>query len=93
VALLFTETTLRTNVFLKVLHDPVAAELLPKCVYVRVAFKKDSGEAKRLKVAAAPVLLLLDPTGEAPKELRRLAGGSARELRAAMEAAIQKLAR
>lgn len=75
------------------LHDPVAAEVLPKCVYVRVEFKKDSDEAKRLKVAAAPVLLLLDPTGEAPKELRRLAGGSAREMRAALEGAIKKLSK
>jgi hypothetical protein len=76
-----------------VLHDPVAAELLPKCVYARVEYKKDSDDAKRWKVTAAPVLLLVDATGEEPKELKRLAGGSAREMRAALEGAIKKLAK
>ena len=89
--LLFTEGTLRTNIFLKVLHDPAAAEVLAKCAYVRVEYKKDGDEAKRFKIASAPLLLLIDPTGEEPKELRRVAGGSARELRAVLEGALKKL--
>jgi hypothetical protein len=90
VVVLFTETTLRTNVFLKVLHDPAVAEILPKTVYARVEYRKDSTEAKRWKVPAAPVLLVLDASGEAPKELRRLAGGGALQVRAILEGILKK---
>lgn len=90
-ALLFTEGGPRTNLFLKVLFDPAAVDGLAKFAFVKIDHKKDGPEAKRFKVSGAPLLLLLDPTGEEPKELRRISGGSAKEIRSQLDAALRRL--
>jgi hypothetical protein len=74
-----------------VLFDPAAVEGLAKLAFVKIEYRKDGPEAKRFKVPGAPLLLLLDPTGEEPKELKRVAGGSAKEIRSQLDAALKRL--
>lgn len=52
-----------SNETLKALEDVAVAKLHDKCSFIKIAFKKDSEEAK-LWGAAAPTVLIVDPTKE-----------------------------
>ena len=60
--------------------------------YASVAYEKDSEEAKKYKVTAAPTLLVLDPRPEAPKELKKLTSGAPAGVKSAIAAAVKSLA-
>jgi hypothetical protein len=56
-----------------------------------VKFDKTSEDAKTLKVTAAPTLVIVDPTGEAPKVIKSMAGGTPKSVSTAIEDAVKKL--
>ncbi len=89
--LLFADKSPRTEAFLKVLSDPALADAFPKVAYAKVAFEKDSEDAKKWKVTAAPVLVLLDASGAEPKVIKQVKSGSAASIRKDFEDAAKKL--
>jgi hypothetical protein len=91
--LLFGDATPKTKLFAEMLGDPSLDESFGKVVYAVVEFKKDSDDAKKYKVTAAPTLLILDPRPEAPKELKKMAGGSPPAIKSEIEKAVKALSK
>ncbi len=54
-------------------------------------FDKTSEEAKTLKVTKAPTLVIVDATGEAPKVIKSMTGGTPKSVSTAIEDAVKKL--
>lgn len=88
---LFADKTPKTDAFLKVLSDPALADAFPKVAYAKVDFDKDSEDAKKWKVTAAPTLVLLDASGDEPKPVKSVRSGSAASIRKDFEDAAKKL--
>lgn len=91
--LLFADATPKTKAYTEMLGDPSLDESFAKVVYAAVEFKKDSDDAKKYKVTSAPTLLILDPRGEAPKELKKMAGGSPASVKSEIEKAVKVLSK
>lgn len=90
--LLFADKTPKTDAFLKILSEPpLGAEGFSKVAYAKVEFDKDSDDAKKWKVTAAPTLVLLDASGDEPKLVKTLRGGSAISIRKDFDDAAKKL--
>ena len=91
--ILFTEaqTGPKTDVWYKLLTDQVVSPSLGKCAYAAVKFDKTSEEAKTLKVTTAPVLVIVDATGEEPKVIKSMAGGTPKSIAKELEDAVKKL--
>lgn len=88
----FLDYTQKSDLFeKKILADPLLAETFGKVAYVKVTFKKDSEDAKKWKVNAAPTLLLVDAAHGEPKELKRLPGGSPASIKKEIENALKKV--
>ena len=68
----FTDKSSGSSAMLKAICDLSVEPEISKCAYAKVEFKKDSEDAKKFNVTAAPALLFLDPTQDPPKELKRL---------------------
>ncbi len=64
---------------------------LAKCAYAAVKFEKGSEDAKTLKVTTAPVLVIVDATGETPKVVKTMTSGTPKSVAAALEDAVKKL--
>lgn len=93
VVLLFGDASPKTKFFSEMLGDPSLDESFGNVQYSTVEFKKDSEDAKKYKVTAAPTLLILDPRGEAPKELKKLTSGSPASVKTAIAAAIKTISK
>lgn len=92
VAILFADKSPRTDVFVKVLSEPpLGAEGFAKVAYAKVDFDKDSEEAKKWKVTAAPTLVLLDAAGAEPKLLKTIKSGTPASIRKDFDDAARKL--
>jgi len=78
--LFFTDKSAGSASMLKALSDLTVEPEIASCAYAKVEFKKDSPEATKYKVTAAPTLLFLDPTPDPAKELKRLTSGGAGEI-------------
>lgn len=91
--ILFTETQAgpKTDVWYKMLTDAAVTPNLDKCAYAAVKFDKTSEEAKTLKVTTAPVLVIVDATGDEPKVIKTMSGGTPKSIATALEDAIKKL--
>jgi hypothetical protein len=76
VALYFTDKSAKSQSFLKLLSDPDVEAEVNKTAYAKVEFKKDSEEAVKFGVTAAPTLVLIDATPDEPKVLKTLTGGT-----------------
>ncbi len=74
------------------LGDASLDEAFGKIAYAMVEFSKDSADAKKLKVTAAPTLLILDVSKEEPKELKKMTAGAPPTVKKEIEAAIKKVA-
>lgn len=73
--LFFTDKSAGSTAMLRALSDLSVEPEISQCAYAKVELKKDSPDAARYKVTAAPTLLFLDPRPEPPKELKRLTAG------------------
>jgi hypothetical protein len=91
--LLFGDATPKTKLYTEMLGDASLDESFTKVVFAIVAYTKDSDEAKKYKVTAAPTLLILDPRPEAPKELKKLAGGAPPTVKSEIEKAVKALSK
>ena len=61
---------------LAALSHPSLEEEMATIAYAKVEFKKDSDEAKLLKVSSAGTLVLVDARGETPKVIKSMSSGS-----------------
>ena len=75
------------------LGDASLDESFGNVFFASVEFKKDGEDAKKYKVTAAPTLLILDPRGEAPKELKKITSGGPKAVKDAIAAAIKSMAK
>ena len=75
------------------LGDPALDESFGSVVFASVTFEKGGEDAKKYKVSAAPTLLILDPRGEAPKELKKITGGAPPAIKAAIAAAVKTMSK
>lgn len=91
--LLFGDAGPKTKLFSEMLGDPSLDESFGLVAYATVEFKKDSEEAKKFKVSSAPTLLILDARGEAPKELKKMAGGSPASVKSEIAKAVKAMAK
>jgi len=87
----FADKGAASQALLKVVSDPSLTEEIGNCAYVRVDYKKDSEDAKKLGVTSAPTLLLIDATGEQPKELKKLTTATAKTLLKDLQDAAKKM--
>jgi YHS domain-containing protein len=92
VVVLFMDAGPKSKAFSEMLGDPSLDESFGKVAYAAVEFKKDDETCKKLKVTAAPTLLILDPRGEEPKEIKKMAGGAPPTIKKEIDAAVKKLA-
>lgn len=93
VVLLFGDAGPKTKLFSEMLGDPSLDDSFGGVFYASVEYKKDGEEAKKYKVTAAPTLLILDPRGEAPKELKKLTSGAPPTVKGAIAAAVKSMAK
>jgi hypothetical protein len=93
VVLLFGDASPKTKLFSEMLGDPSLDDAFGKVSYATVEFKKDGEDAKKYKVTSAPTLLILDPRPEAPKELKKMAGGSPASVKSEIEKAVKALSK
>lgn len=93
VVLLFGDAGARTKLFSEMLGDASLDESFGNVFFASVTFEKGGDEAKKYKVTSAPTLLILDPRGEAPKELKKLAGGGPAAVKTAIAAAVKTLSK
>jgi hypothetical protein len=93
VVILFGDAGPKTKLFSEMLGDPSLDESFGSVVYASVEFKKDGEDAKKFKVSAAPTLLILDPRGEAPKELKKLTSGAPPTVKSAIAAAVKTMSK
>ena len=91
VVLLFGDAGAKTKMFSEMLGDPSLDESFGNVFFSSVEYKKDGEDAKKYKVTSAPTLLILDPRGEAPKELKKLSSGGPAAIKAAIAAAIKAM--
>jgi hypothetical protein len=89
--LFFADEKPKSKIFQMLFSDPTFGEdMYEKAAFAKVEFKKDSDECKKWKVTEAPVVLIVDPSGEG-KVLKTVKGGTPRALRKEIEDAIKKL--
>jgi hypothetical protein len=93
VVLFFGDAGAKSKFFLEMLGDPSLDDSFGSVAYAAVAFDKTGEDAKKFKVTAAPALLVLDPRGEAPKELKKLAGGTPGAVKTAIAAAVKAMSK
>lgn len=92
VVLLFADKSAKTTAFVKILSEPpLGPDGFAKVAYAKVEFDKDSEDAKKWKVTAAPALLLLDASGAEPKLVKTLKSGSAASIKKEFDDAAKKL--
>ena len=91
VAALFADKSAKTEAFMKLFLDAGVNPEILNCAFGKVEFKKDSEEAKRYKVTAAPTLLLIDPTKETPVVLKTITSGTPKTLLKDLQEAKEKL--
>lgn len=89
---LFMDAGPKSKMYSEMLGDASLDESFAKVSYATVLFAKDDDQCKKLKVTAAPTLLILDPRGEELKELKKMAGGAPPTIKKEIEAAVKKLA-
>lgn len=75
VALLFADKAGKAPI-LAAISNPALEEEFATIAYAKVEFKKDSEEAKLLKVSSAGSFVLVDARGDAPKVIKSLTSGS-----------------
>jgi YHS domain-containing protein len=90
--LLFSDGGAKSKQFSLMLADASLDEAFGKVAYAMVEFTKDAADAKKLKVTAAPALLILDVSKEEPKELKKMTGGAPPTVKKEIEAALKKVA-
>lgn len=73
------------------LVDPACSPSVDKCAYAAVKFAKDNEDAKKLKVTTAPTLVIVDATGEEPKVIKSMSGGTPKSISTAIEDAVKKM--
>lgn len=73
----FTDKSAGSAAMLKAISDISVEPEISKCAYAKVEFKKDGKHETDFKVTAAPTVLFLDPTGDQPKEIKKLTAGGA----------------
>lgn len=93
VVLFFGDAGAKSKLFLELLGDPSLDDSFGGVAYAAVDFDKTGEDAKRFKVTAAPALLVLDPRTEAPKELKKLSGGTTGAVKAAIAAAVKAMSK
>ncbi len=94
VVLLFADDKPRSQQFARLFADPsFKADLLEKCAFARVEFKKDSDECKKWKVSEAPTILIVDGTSEEPKVLKTIKTARAADIRKDLEDAVKKVSK
>ena len=89
--LFFTDKSAGSTAMLKSLSDVSVESEISKCSYAKIEYKKDEGDSKAYKVTAAPTLLLLDPTQDPPKELKRLTKATAAEVVKEIKDGLKKM--
>jgi hypothetical protein len=89
--LLFVDEKPKSQVFERMFSDPsFGVDLYEKAAFAKVAFKKDSDDAKRWKVSEAGTLVIVDAAGEG-KILKTLKSGTPKSIRKEIEDAVKKL--
>lgn len=91
VAVFFTDKSPKSEAFMKLFVDPGVNPEILGCAFGKVEWKKDSEEAKKYKVTAAPALLLLDPTKEPAAVLKSVTSGTPKSLLKDLQDAKEKL--
>ena len=91
VAALFADKSAKTDAFMKLFLDAGVNPEILNCAFAKVEYKKDSEEAKRYKVTAAPTLLLIDPTKEPAAVLKTITSATAKTLLKDIQEAREKV--
>lgn len=91
VAIVFADKTPKTDAFMKVFLDAGVNPEILSCAFGKVLFNKDSEEAKRYKVTAAPTLVLLDPTKEPAALLKTITAPNPKTLVKDLQDAKEKV--
>jgi hypothetical protein len=90
-AVLFADKTPKTEAFLRIFLDAGVNPEILGCAFGKVEFKKDSEEAKKYKVTAAPTLLLIDPTKDPAAVLKTITTATPKTLLKDLQEAKEKL--
>jgi len=90
-AVLFADKTPKTEAFLKLFLDAGVNPEILGCAFGKVEYKKDSEEAKKYKVSAAPTLLLIDPTKDPAVVLKTITTATPKTLLKDLHEAKEKL--
>jgi hypothetical protein len=90
-AVLFADRTPKSEAFMKLFLDPAVNPEILNCAFGKVEFKKDSEEAKKYKVTAAPTLLLIDPTKEPAAVLKTITSATPKSLLKDLQESREKL--
>lgn len=91
--ILFGDAGPKTKLFSEMLGDPSLDESFGLVSFASETFAKDSEECKKYKVTSAPTLIILDPRGEAPKELKKLTSGGPKAVKDAIAAAVKTMSK
>jgi len=91
VLILFMDTGAKSKLWSELLGDKSLDEVFGKVAYVALEYKKDSEDAKKWKVSAAPTLVLIDATKDEAKEIKKLTSPNPPTVKKELEAAIKKL--
>jgi|SRR5688572_14571749 len=91
VAALFADKSAKSDAFMKLFLDAGVNPEILSCAFGKIEFKKDSEEAKKYKVTAAPTLLLIDPTKEPALVLKTITSGTPKTLLKDLQEAKEKL--
>ena len=90
--LLFVDGGPKTEFWYKALADDSVTTELGKCAFAKVDFKKDDPDAKKLKVSAAGVLVIVDSSKDEPKVIKSLTVPNPKTIAKELAAAAKKLA-
>ncbi len=92
VALVFVDDKPKSAQFIRTFGNLVfTKELLEKIAFAKVPFEKDSEICKKWKVTDAPVLLVIDNTGDEPKVLKTIKSETAKSIKGDLEDAVKKV--
>jgi len=94
VVLLFTDEDPKSMLWARVTFcdASIKQELVDKCVFAKTLFKKDDAVCAKWNVKENRTVVLLDVTGEAPRELKRLSKSSkGSDAKSALDSAVKAM--
>ena len=90
--LLFVDAGPKTEFWYKALGEATVTAELEKCAFAKIDFKKGDEDAKKFRVSAAGVLVIVDASKDEPKVIKTLTVPNPKTVAKELAAAAKKLA-